>query len=113
MSEPGTLPRAVEPLVAFPGHLRAYGFAVAPEQTMAFLAAVELLGPKSIEDIRRAGHATLAPPQERQAEFDALFDQLFLGRRTIAPDVTAPEEDELRIQEEGGQLDAVIAEAAA
>ena len=31
-------------------------------------------------DIRRAAHATLAPPPERRAEFDALFDAHFLGR---------------------------------
>ena len=55
---------------------------VAPEQTAAFLAAIELLGPSGITDIRRAAHATLAPPPERRAEFDALFDAHFLGATT-------------------------------
>ena len=67
------LPRAARPFVAFPALLRANGFAVAPEQTTAFLPAVGLLGPRSIEDVRRAAHATLAPPPERRADFDVLF----------------------------------------
>ena len=65
--------------IGFAGLLRRAGFAVAPEQTMAWLAAIELLGPSEIGDIRRAAHATLAPPPERFAEFDALFDAHFLG----------------------------------
>ena len=64
---------------ASPRLLRRAGFAVAPEQTMAWLAAIELLGPEQIGDIRRAAHATLAPPPERFADFDALFDAHFLG----------------------------------
>jgi uncharacterized protein with von Willebrand factor type A (vWA) domain len=63
----------------FIGLLRRAGFAVAPEQTMSWLAAIELLGPQEIDDIRRAARATLAPPPERFAEFDALFDAHFLG----------------------------------
>ena len=73
------LPRAARPFVTFPALLRANGFAVAPEQTAAFLESVGLLGPKSIADIRRAAHATLAPPPERRAAFDALFGAHFLG----------------------------------
>ena len=73
------LPRAAEPFVTFPALLRANGFAVAPEQTTTFLAAIGLLGPKSVDDIRRAAHATLAPPPERHAAFDALFGAHFLG----------------------------------
>src|SRR5208282_1604989 len=65
--------------IGFSGLLRRAGFAVAPEQTMAWLAAIELLGPTEIADIRRAAHATLAPPPERFADFDALFDAHFLG----------------------------------
>ena len=45
----------------FIGLLRRAGFAVAPEQTMSWLAAIELLGPQEIDDIRRAARATLAP----------------------------------------------------
>ena len=52
---------------------------IAPEQTTAFLAAIGLLGPRSLEDIRQAGLATLAPPPERRAAYDALFRIHFLG----------------------------------
>ena len=74
------LPRAARPFVTFPALLRANGFAVAPEQTTAFLTAVGLLGPKSVADIRRAAHATLAPPPERRAAFDALFARYTMER---------------------------------
>ena len=56
-------------------------FRVAPEQTTSFLAAIELLGPRSLEDIRQAGIATLAPPPERRAAYDALFRHPFPRRR--------------------------------
>ncbi|MBV8426666.1 MAG: VWA domain-containing protein, partial [Hyphomicrobiales bacterium] len=65
--------------LGFTALLRRAGFAVAPEQSMAWLAAIELLGPQGMNDMRRAAHATLAPPPERLSEFDALFDQHFLG----------------------------------
>ena len=65
--------------LGFTALLRRAGFAVAPEQSMAWLAAIELLGPRGMNDMRRAAHATLAPAPERLSEFDALFDQHFLG----------------------------------
>ena len=79
-------PACGAPFVAFASLLRANGFAVAPEQTTAFLAAITLLGPaQPSTDIRRAAHATLAPPPERRAEFDALFDAHFLGAVELVP----------------------------
>jgi uncharacterized protein with von Willebrand factor type A (vWA) domain len=71
--------RALSPFLSFAALLRRAGFLVAPEQTMAWLGAIELLGPRGIDDIRRAARATLAPPPERFEEFDALFDAHFLG----------------------------------
>jgi uncharacterized protein with von Willebrand factor type A (vWA) domain len=65
--------------LGFTALLRRSGFAVAPEQTMAWLAAIELLGPRGIDDIRRSARAMLSPPPERFADFDALFDAHFLG----------------------------------
>ena len=59
---PPVLPAAAAPFVAFAALLRANGFAAAPEQTTTFLAAIRLLGPRSLDHIRRAAHATLAPP---------------------------------------------------
>ena len=85
--------RTIAPFLGFAALLRRSGFAVAPEQIVAWLAAIELLGPAGIGDIRRSAHATLAPPQERRAEFDALFDAHFLG--ALAPGLeTAPSEEE-------------------
>ncbi len=94
------LPRATRPFVEFPTLLRANGFAVAPEQTTSFLAAIGLLGPRSIEDIRQAAYATLAPQPERRADFDALFAFHFLGQHGV--DVVAPSDEieEVKVQEE-------------
>ena len=100
MSEPFTLPRAAWPFVTFATLLRGNGFMVAPEQTTAFLAAIDLLGPSGVTDIRRAARATLAPPPERSAEFDALFDAHFLGQ-VAAVEMAAgrEEDDEVRVRD--------------
>src|SRR4029079_19048256 len=92
------LPRAARVFVSFVALLRVNGFAVAPEQTTTFLAAIELLGPRSLEAIRQAGLATLAPPPERRATYDRLFDLHFLGSEAV--DHAGAEEDEeiIRLQ---------------
>jgi uncharacterized protein len=69
-----TLPRPLAPFLNFAQVLRAAGHLAAPEQTQAFIAAVGLIGPSSLMDIRRAAHATFGPGPERREEFDALFD---------------------------------------
>jgi uncharacterized protein with von Willebrand factor type A (vWA) domain len=94
------LPRAARPFVTFSTLLRANGFAVAPEQTTAFLNAIGLLGPKSTGDIRRAAHATLAPPPERRAAFDALFGAHFLGEREGGDALREPDDETVQVQEE-------------
>lgn len=78
-------PRALAPFLAFPGALREAGFAAAPEQTEGFIAAVGLLGPRSLRDIRLAAHAVFGPVPERRAAFDEVFDRVFLGRAFAAP----------------------------
>lgn len=99
MSDVDPPPRPVRPFIAFVALLRANGFAVAPEQTSAFLSAIVLLGPRDPEDIRRAGLATLAPPPERHAAYHALFDFHFLGE--AAPDIAeGDDEDVARLQED-------------
>ncbi|HSA80731.1 MAG TPA: VWA domain-containing protein [Geminicoccaceae bacterium] len=99
------LPVAARPFLAFPALLRAHGFAIAPEQTTAFMAATTLLGPRSIGDIRRAARATLAPLPERLAEFDALFAAFFEGRTLAAPTEGGPEnEEEVQVRDEGAGL---------
>lgn len=71
------LPRAARPLLGFARLLRDAGFVVAPEQALTFLDAVRLLGPRSMEDIRQAALAMLAPPPDRMNEFEALFRAWF------------------------------------
>jgi hypothetical protein len=96
------LPAGAQPFLAFPALLRAHGFAIAPEQTTTFMAATTLLGPRSIDDIRRAARATLAPPPERLAEFDALFASFFEGQTVAAPAEGGTEsEEEVRVRDEG------------
>jgi uncharacterized protein with von Willebrand factor type A (vWA) domain len=92
-------PAAARPFVAFAWLLRANGFAVAPEQTTAFLAAISVLGPRHVDDIRSAARATLAPPAERWVEFDALFDAHFLGISGLAVEAAAAETDQVPVTE--------------
>lgn len=87
-----TLPRALVPFMEFAAVLRGSGFAVAPEQTQAFVTAVGLLGPSSLMDIRRAAVATYGPGPDQQEEFDALFNQIFLGQVLAAPAFGTPED---------------------
>ncbi|MEX0281430.1 MAG: hypothetical protein AB3N13_09620, partial [Arenibacterium sp.] len=94
------LPRAAAPFVGFPTVLRAHGFAVAPDQTIGFLQAIELLGPSNIEDIRRAGLAMLAIPRDREEEYDALFRAYFLGMTT--PGITEDEDERVSAHEPTG-----------
>jgi uncharacterized protein len=100
VSERIELPLAARVFVAFAGLLRINGFAVAPEQTIAFLSAIDLLGPRSLDDIHRAGLATLAPPPERRATYDRLFDLHFRGSDALEGAHTEDEEL-VRLQEEG------------
>jgi len=100
VSEELQLPRAARIFVSFAALLRANGFSVAPEQTTAFLAAIELLGPRSLEHIRRAGLATLAPPPERRTTYDRLFDLHFRGSEAIER-AEGRDEETVRLQEEG------------
>ena len=112
MSDELQLPHAARVFVSFVALLRVNGFAVAPEQTTAFLAAIELLGPRSLEAIRQAGLATLAPPPERRATYDRLFDIHFIGSEAI--DQTGAEDEEVvRLQEEGrGEDETLLADEA-
>lgn len=90
------LPPALSPFVAFAGVLRDNGFSVAPEQTQGFIAAVGLLGPRSIRDVHRAAVALFAPPPEQREVFDALFRMVFLGQTLAAPAPADADEEELQ-----------------
>jgi uncharacterized protein with von Willebrand factor type A (vWA) domain len=100
VSDEPQIPRAARSFVDFAGLLRVNGFAVAPEQTTSFLAAIELLGPRRMEDIRQAGLATLAPPPERRAVYDRLFRIHFLGGDDL-PTLDGLDEEVIRLQEDG------------
>ena len=104
MSEFDPPPRAARPFIAFAPLLRANGFAVAPEQTATFLSAIALLGPRDLDDVRRAGLATLAPPPERHAEYHALFDMHVLGAEGGGLG-DGEEEDVVRVQEDRRGMD--------
>lgn len=99
MSQFDPLPRAARPFVSFVDLLRANGFAIAPEQTMAFLSAISLLGPRNPDDIRRAGLAMLAPPPERHSAYNALFRIHFLGEDAALLGETE-DADTVRVQDE-------------
>ncbi|WP_216641236.1 hypothetical protein, partial [Oceaniglobus roseus] len=61
-----SLPRALEPFVTFAQVLRRGGFAVSPDQTIGFIEGVGVLGPRSLEDVHRAGLALFSVPPERR-----------------------------------------------
>jgi uncharacterized protein len=96
------LPRPLRPFVAFPDLLRRHGFSISSDQTIAFIEAVGLLGPRDMADIYRAATATLAPPYERRAEFDALFRFLFLGHSLASAEDAVEPDDEMRLEEDRG-----------
>ncbi|MEM9013069.1 MAG: VWA domain-containing protein [Pseudomonadota bacterium] len=87
-----SLPRALDPFLAFPQALRAAGLRASPDLTEDFLAAVGLLGPQGIADIRRAAHAVYGPGPDHRPAFDAVFDAVFLGRSLAVAAPGDPEE---------------------
>jgi len=106
VSEGEPVPRAARPFLGFVTLLRANGFKIAPEQTMAFLAGVGLLGPRDPEDIRQAGLATLAAPPERRAAYDLLFRIHFLGEDAPASaEADAEEPVKVRDDDRRGEIE--------
>ena len=101
MTDPVAMPAPARHLAGFPPFLRGFGFTTSPEQTVAFLEAVALLGPRGIDDVRRAAVATLSPPHERAGEFDALFRAWFHGEFAPVPR-ESEDETEVRVHDEGG-----------
>ncbi|MDE0922721.1 vWA domain-containing protein [Aurantimonas coralicida] len=87
-------PRALDPFLRFAPSLRQAGFAVSPDQTVDFIAAVGVLGPRDLTDIWRAGRALFSVPPERVAEYDAIFRAVFLDQVIRAPSETEDEESE-------------------
>lgn len=102
-----TLPPAAANLAGFARLVRAAGFAIAPEQIVTLLRGVELLGPRSMDDIHDAALATLAPAPDRRAEFDALFRAWFWG--DAAAVAAGDDDDETRVKDDGGAREEVLA----
>ena len=100
MSGAGALPKSAALLARFAPVLRAHGFAASTDQTMSFLAAVLALGPRDIDDIRRAARAVFGPAPERRDEFDALFRAHFLAEFALATEAADAADDELRARDD-------------
>jgi uncharacterized protein with von Willebrand factor type A (vWA) domain len=95
-----SLPAAAAHLAGFARLLRAEGFAIAPEQIAGFLAAVELLGPRSMEDIRQAALAMLGVDPEKLRTFEALYRAWFWGEAVTA--AAGEGDEETRIKDDRG-----------
>lgn len=114
------LPRALDPFLQFPAALRQAGLPASPEQTQGFIAATGLLGPTALSDIRHAAHALYGPGPEQRAQFNQIFDSVFLGRALAAPAGGPPDDllqafdaDGLEMQPEDGDEAPAGAEATA
>jgi uncharacterized protein with von Willebrand factor type A (vWA) domain len=64
------------------------------------MQAVALLGPKTMDHIREAAFATLAPPPERHPEFEARFRAWFHGETPVSVQGEGDDE-ETRIKDDG------------
>ncbi|RWC95184.1 MAG: VWA domain-containing protein [Mesorhizobium sp.] len=95
-----SLPRAAAPFLGFARLLRRHAFVVAPEQATSFMQAVTLLGPRSMNDIREAALATLAPSPDRRIEFEAHFRAHFYA--DARPSIAGEEDEETRIKDDRG-----------
>lgn len=94
------LPPAARPFPGFARYIRRFGFSISGEQAVAFMQSITLLGPRTMDDIRQAALATLGPPHDRRAEFDALFRSFFYGEATVTVDAEGDEDTE--VKDDGG-----------
>jgi uncharacterized protein len=83
------MPKVAGLVAAFGGVLRSHGLPATPDQTIAFLRAVILLGPHGIRDIYHAAVATFGPEPEQKAAFDKLFRTHFYGDAAEAVSATS------------------------
>lgn len=86
--------RVLEPFLALPTALRQAGFAVSPDQTMGFIEAIGVLGPRGLEDVYQSALALYAISPERRDEFDAIFRAIFAGQMVQA-DAQGDDDDEI------------------
>ena len=95
-------PVEIQSFISFAALLRDNGFFVASDQIIGFLKSIRLLGPRNIEDIRRAAIALFAIPKDREPQFDELFRAHFLGMEITLP-ATFDEEKDFEAHEDRGQ----------
>ena len=95
-------PQALQPLLVLSRQLHRHGFAVAPDQTIGFIEAVGVLGPRDVQDIRRAAIALFAIPPDRMFEFDAIFQAVFLGL-TVAAQAEGSDDEVDAFEPTGGE----------
>ncbi|WP_412051237.1 vWA domain-containing protein [Hoeflea sp. Naph1] len=105
---PRELPRGSAPFFGFARLLRRFGFSIAPEQAIAFMQAVSLLGPRSMDDVRRSAVATFAPAPERRVEFDALFESWFCGDTGMLSPGDQQDEEETEIKDDNATAEEQI-----
>lgn len=101
--------RALDPFFALAQTLRSAGFAVSPDQTQGFIAAIGVLGPRGIDDIQAAALALFAIPPERRVEFDAIFRAVFLGQ-TVAADAEGEDDETDAYEPENSSVDVELNE---
>ena len=92
------LPRAAAPFLGFARLLRSHGFVASSEQATTFMQAIALLGPKSVDHIREAALATLAPPPDRRGEFDTLFRMWLHGEEQVLHEGKGEDDEQPRHQ---------------
>ncbi len=85
--------RALDPFFALATALRQAGFAISPDQTLGFITAVGLLGPRGIDDVYQSALALFAIPPERREAFDAIFRAIFAGQ-LVQADAEGDEDEE-------------------
>jgi uncharacterized protein with von Willebrand factor type A (vWA) domain len=103
------MPKVAGHVAAFGGVLRSNGLPATPDQTIAFLRAATLLGPRSIRDVYHAAVATFGPEPEQKAAFDKLFRTHFYGdaaeglSATSEAQIDQPPESDMCSPERGAQ----------
>ena len=96
MTRSPSLPKVAGLVAAFGGVLRSNGLPTTPDQTIAFLRGVILLGPGGIRDVYHAAVATFGPEPEQRALFDALFRTHFYGDAAEGLSATSEAQEDQR-----------------
>jgi uncharacterized protein with von Willebrand factor type A (vWA) domain len=88
------MPKIAGLVAAFGGVLRSHDLPATPDQTIAFLRGIVLLGPGGIGDVHQAALATFGPQPEQRAAFDALFRAHFYGDADVQASASSDAKDD-------------------